>query len=148
MSEIAKVKDSILSIENRSLLFFEAKGFCMWPFVKENDRLIVKKVQPADLRSGDLVLYKTNGQLICHRLVKKLKTEDSYVLFVRADTLLTASERIEAGMFLGKVVGVVKKDKVANLESAKQRFLNEMILIVGPAIGVAIKIYRVLFKRR
>jgi len=51
------------------LFLFETSGFSMWPFIRQGERLLVKRVFPDELRRGDLVLYQQNEKLVCHRLI-------------------------------------------------------------------------------
>ncbi|MFH1191351.1 MAG: S24/S26 family peptidase, partial [Candidatus Omnitrophota bacterium] len=60
-----------MKLPGEDLLFFETSGFSMWPFIRPGERLVIKKSPAQDLRAGDIILYRANNQLACHRLVKK-----------------------------------------------------------------------------
>jgi len=152
MLEIRKPKSSILSIENRNLFFFEAKGFSMWPFLKGNERLIVKKTPLSYLTPGDLILYSAGPhsgagkQLICHRLIRKPEGKSRCLFYTRADASLGA-ERVTEEMFLGKVIGIIDNNKLISYDTIKYKLINKAALAIAPLIALAIKIYLVLFKK-
>ncbi len=135
--------NNTIKIEERreNLLFFQASGWSMWPFLKGKDKLVVKKTDPDALKIGDLVLYGTAKQLICHRLVKKTKTNDQYILYARGDASWGRPEPIKQEELLGKVVGVVKKHKITYIDGKKQRLINRIILFSLPIFILVNKAY-------
>lgn len=143
------MNDTIKMLEQvGNLLFFETRGFSMWPFLKGKDKLIVKRTSISELEVGDLVLYKPGNQLVCHRLVKKAKTNDKYTIYTRGDTSWGPAELIKEEKFLGKVIGVVKKNKVTYIDGLRQRFINRIILLILPLLILINKIYRFLFVKK
>ena len=51
-------------------LNFNMQGYSMYPTLREGDTGIVEKWNPNDLLVGDIVVFKANGKLVAHRLVK------------------------------------------------------------------------------
>lgn len=133
-------------VEN--LLFLEAKGFSMWPFLKGKDKLIVKRILLSELEVGDLVLYKTDHQLVCHRLVEKAKFNDKYTVYTQGDASSGPPELIREEMILGKVIGVMKKNRITYIDGPRQRFMNRVILLTLPLLNLMLKIYRFLRMKR
>jgi len=131
-----------------NLLFIETKGFSMWPFLKGEEKLIVRKTPVSDLKLGDLVLYKIDNQLVCHRLVKKTRTNDGYHIYSRGDTSFGPAELVNEQMFLGKVIGIIKNNEITSFEGVRQRVINRISLIVLPLLNFIIKsLYQGLLKR-
>lgn len=114
------------------VFFFETTGFSMWPFLKAGEKLIIKKTSIDSLGAGDIVLYTNNNQIVCHRLIKKIKQGYGCVLCVRGDNCLSLPEQVTKDKFLGKAIGIVKKEKIISLNTIKQHFLNRMIVIAAP----------------
>ena len=46
-------------------------GYSMYPTLRENDTLFLENVTPADIKVGDLVIFKGQNKSICHRIVSK-----------------------------------------------------------------------------
>lgn len=126
------------------LLFFETSGFSMWPFMRQGEKLVIKKSPVDDLKLGDIILYQANNQLACHRLVKKNRD----FLYTRGDNSLSAPEVITREMFIGKVVGIIKNNRMINLASRRNRLINRLIVITAPLIIKFLKpVYLKLRKR-
>ena len=111
---------------NEESFLIKAAGFSMWPFVKDGDRLIVKKLKVQDLKIGDIILYKdgNNSQNICHRFVKKIESKDGFMLFARADAGGILSGPISEDNLIGRVIGIIRDGKVMNLRTRQQIVLN------------------------
>lgn len=132
-----------------NLLFIETKGFSMWPFLRGKEKLMVRRIPISELKLGDLILYKANNQSVCHRLVKKSQTNNGYLIYARGDASFGSAELVNEQMFLGKVIGIIKNDKITSLEGARQRVINRISSIISPLLNFIIKsLYQVLLKRK
>ncbi len=103
-----------------------------------------------ELKLGDLILYKANNQSVCHRLVKKIQTNNGYLIYARGDAFFGSAELVNEQMFLGKVIGIIRNDKITSLEGARQRVINRISLIISPLLNFIIKSsssYIILLKR-
>jgi hypothetical protein len=47
---------------------FSAPGHSMFPTIMANETIMVEPIDPATVRLADIILYRTNGQLIAHRV--------------------------------------------------------------------------------
>ena len=48
---------------------FYAPGHSMYPTIMANELVLVEPIDPAAVHKGDIVLYRTNGHLIAHRVM-------------------------------------------------------------------------------
>ncbi len=48
---------------------FNAPGHSMYPTILANEPVLVEPIDPAAVHKGDIVLYRTNGHLIAHRVM-------------------------------------------------------------------------------
>lgn len=127
-------------METEKLSLFETKGFSMWPFLRQGEKLIVKKAPMESLKVGDIILYQGDNQLVCHRLVKKVKNQDEYLFYSRGDNSNSSPELITKEKFLGKITGILRKNgKITNLMGRKQQFIHRFIVIFSPLIVKIIK---------
>lgn len=117
------LEDKILAGNN---LFVATTGLSMRPFVRDGDKVIVKKQKAQDLRIGDIILYRDdiNKRTICHRLVKRVKSQNRFILFARADAGGISGEPVLEGDLIGSVVGIVRCGKILNLRTKKQIVFN------------------------
>jgi len=124
---------------NNNLSFFEATGFSMWPFIKQGERLIIKKIPIGDLKIGDIILYRKDNQLVCHRLIRRIGDEKGYLLYTRGDNS-SQFDSLSEEMFSGKVIATIRNGKVLNLMHPRQQLFNRIIIIISPLISWGIKI--------
>ena len=128
---------------NHNLSFFEATGFSMWPFLRTEDKLVVKKVPLEELKIGDIILYIKDNQTICHRLVKKIGYKEKYLLYARGDNSKSI-ESVNENMLKGKVIGILRGNRMKNLTTGFQRFINHIAVIFNPFIRGSLKIAKFL----
>lgn len=133
---------------NRNLFFFDTSGFSMWPFLKGKEKLVIKKIPIQELEAGDIILYKENNQFICHRLIKKTKGKDGYLLYARGDNQANISGLVTEEMFQGKVIGVFGNGKLVNLEAVSSKLINRFFVIAGPFFGKASRIIKALIPKK
>jgi len=48
---------------------FNAPGHSMYPTILANESVVVEPVEPSTVQKGDIVLYRSNGSLIAHRVM-------------------------------------------------------------------------------
>ncbi len=48
---------------------FNAPGHSMYPTIMANESVVVEPVEPLTVHKGDIVLYRSNGSLIAHRVL-------------------------------------------------------------------------------
>jgi hypothetical protein len=103
---------------------FCAPGHSMFPTIMANETIMVEPIEPGTVQMGDILLYRTNGRLIAHRVVGMYKpfSNDSLAVsdlggrssilshccffIFRGDACAVCDEPVTAGQILGKVVSV------------------------------------------
>ena len=120
--------------QSQELIFVETTGFSMWPFLKAGEKLIIKKTSIEDLKVGDIILYWSDNQLVCHRLVKRVRDVDGYLLYTRGDNSSSLPTLVTEQMFLGKAIGIIRNGKTISL-IGRRRFINRAIIIRSISTG-------------
>ncbi len=118
-----------------NLTFLDTNFFSRWPVLNPGGWVIIKKVAISDLRIGDIILYRTDNQTVCHRLVKKSKDKEGIKLFTRSDNPSTSVELVTEKMYLGKAISVLKNGKVSSLDTRRRHLLNLTIVFFGRFIN-------------
>ena len=103
---------------------FSAPGHSMFPTIMANETILVEPIDPGTVRLADIILYRTNGQLIAHRVVginmqsgnsssshSDLDTQSSvlsppHFFTFRGDAAPACDEPVKAGQILGKVIAI------------------------------------------
>ena len=82
---------------------FNAPGHSMYPTILANETLVVEPVGPSDVHKGDIVLYRSNGNLIAHRVMGVVKDDkaDEYSSLLQAfcqEEAQRAPEAVDGGV--------------------------------------------------
>jgi signal peptidase I len=110
-------------LRNGYKVSFSAPGHSMYPTILANETLVVEPVAPLDVHKGDIVLYRSNGNLIAHRVkgvVRDGKTNEystlltSLCFILRGDAARTPDEPVSAEQVLGKVISVERNGNMVN----------------------------------
>jgi signal peptidase I len=110
--------------DNDSWLFVEASGQSMWPALRSQSRVLIRKVPLAILRRGDIITYRDSAALVCHRVIAR-KHNGNFL--IRGDAVKGRADEIPETRVLGKVVAIHYKGRIYNLESLFWRFLGVLI---------------------
>ncbi|MEJ2167548.1 MAG: S26 family signal peptidase [Desulfobacterales bacterium] len=73
---------------------FSAPGHSMFPTIMANETILVEPIDPGRVRIGDIILYRTNGRLVAHRVVRIFK--ESICAITEAQT----SKRLQPKLFI------------------------------------------------
>ena len=68
---------------------FNAPGHSMYPTIMANESVLVEPVDPVEIHKGDIILYRSNGSLIAHRVMGILSDNgaDEYFALIKAFSL-------------------------------------------------------------
>lgn len=104
-------------------------GASMSPCLVGGELLTIKRVPLSSLKKGDLIFFKTSrGAPILHRLVRKKRLGDEFVLQTQGDALAGPDEPFVPADFLGKACMIEKsragRSEFINLEAPVRRTIN------------------------
>ena len=94
---------------------FHAEGQSMQPTIRAGEAITVAPVMPAQIKRGDIVLYRSARRVTAHRVVRikrnKRSTQSSVLspqssFILRGDASNTYDEPVGAEQVLGRVVAV------------------------------------------
>lgn len=108
----------------------------MRPFFKSQDKFVIKRCEPKDLKLGEVIAYYSgeNKDIICHRLVRRVRQKTGYLL-ARADSSSSwKCEEIEAKDLIGRVIAVVRNEQLINLDVWYQYHFNRILIIILPLV--------------
>lgn len=111
---------------------FCAKGWSMYPTIKDGEMITVEPVVPSQVKRGDILVHHNGRGMIAHRVVRiprkkaLLNPEDSILgtsFVLRGDASSTCDEPVEGDQVLGKVVSVERNGRLIDLDSWKSMIL-------------------------
>lgn len=103
-------------LEKNTPACFRAGGPSMSPTIRNGETVSVRPVAPNDLRPGAVLLYRKNGRLVLHRLVRK-KTD----LFFCGDAALNGLECVAPADILGTATAVQREGRTVALNTPINR---------------------------
>jgi len=129
-------------MNQKDLLLIEVKGFCMWPFLKDGQKVLVRKTAGSDLYPGDILLYRGQSGLLCHRLARKENKDGEWVFYCKPDTSPPGDDPVSERVLEGKVAAVFSNNKILSLETAWARF-NALIILgfLSQALAIFLRWY-------
>ena len=107
MSDDVFVSMSIDLLERGHQVRFRAPGWSMHPSIRDGEAITVIPISPVEVRRGDIVFYRCNGNVFAHRVVSIEKQQEDALRFtLRGDALGSPDETVANHQILGKVVSV------------------------------------------
>ena len=127
---------------------FQAKGFSMAPFIKNNDVVTISPLQGERAGLGDIIAFvhpETQG-LCIHRIVRK--KGDLYV--TKGDNRSQTEESVPIENILGSVTRVEREGKQTFLGLGPERFLIAFLIRRGLLFPLLLPLWKVVrpFMRR
>lgn len=116
-------------------------GNSMFPFLKNNDRIILNKAGLDQISIGDIVLTDKGNRLLCHRVFKK----NTNSLRTKADALIYSDELAQEKDLIGKVVVIRSGKKTIRLNTnfAKYSgFLISRVMVIGAFLYIPLRLLR------
>jgi signal peptidase I len=103
---------------------FRAKGASMHPTIQEGEAITVAPARPAEIRRGDVVLYRLGRGVIAHRVARVARKPGGALVFIpRGDASQSGDEPVEEVAILGRVVAVERGGRTLNPASSLARAL-------------------------
>ncbi|HYR02947.1 MAG TPA: S24/S26 family peptidase [Syntrophobacteria bacterium] len=102
---------------------FRAPGWSMHPTIRDGEIITAEPVAPAQVKTGEVVLYRVGEALLAHRVVGLRRPDGCPRLLVRGDAPGAQIEGVTAGQILGRVVCAARGQKIVRLSTAKARVL-------------------------
>lgn len=86
-------------------------GMSMYPTIEDGEKVVVEPVAPAQIKRGDIILYRRHEGMIAHRVVRIARTKQrgrspQRCFILRGDASDSCDEPVEPERILGKVVAV------------------------------------------
>ena len=90
----------------------------MYPLLRDDDFVVVKKATPESLQRGNILVYQAkNGQYVVHRLIKK---SGANLLHLKGDGYNLPSELTERETLVGKASGFVRDGRYEPLGRVRE----------------------------
>lgn len=116
----------------------------MEPELKEDDVVVIKKAKADNLKQGDIITFKQNGETITHRIVQIDDIEDGKLYITKGDNNNVQDEQgLRFDQIEGKLV-----IKIPQLGKMVASFKNGIIIVLVLLISAIIYLNRITAKER
>jgi hypothetical protein len=88
----------------------------MLPWIRAGDCLVAAPVPIENLVPGDLVLFERGGELVAHRLIRRIRIEGGDALVTKGDWMTTEDVPIVSGAVIGKVIAIDRRGRRIRLD--------------------------------
>ena len=99
------------------------RGSSMFPLIRTRDKITISPEKNPDI--GDIIVFKRNDQMVCHRLVKVFERDGARYFQTRGDTHFSLDEPVLAAQILGKVT---------RIERGNVSLMRRILLFVYPVL--------------
>jgi hypothetical protein len=139
--EFTQLSTEILGEGHR--LRFTAHGSSMAPFIRGGDVLTVEPVESSQLRVGDIVFYRTEGDsLIAHRIIGIEKNNAKLKLRVRGDSSPGSEDAIAGDQILGRIEIVERGGKEIRINDGGWGSLGSIWVTLYPLPFITYSVLR------
>ena len=115
-------------------LRFQAKGYSMFPAIKDGDILKVKPFKIKEIKLGEVIFYRTAGKrMVAHRVIKKIFQNDKLVLRTKGDFNINY-EYVTLEDVLGLVIAIERNGRQINLNKFHSRLMGILFSKVSPIL--------------
>jgi signal peptidase I len=106
---------------------FRALGSSTNPWIRKGDILTIRRVDPAAIRRGHVVFYRSGGSLFAHRVVGKVQGQNELLLVTRRDAVPSPDAPVAASQVLGRVIWIERFGRGIDLESPAREALGWLL---------------------
>ncbi len=140
--------------EDKNFLLFSTTGSSMFPFIRWNEQILIKKIPPEKMKISDVILFQSkNGIKICHRIVN-IENRDGLLWFkTKGDRNRFYDPVFNNQAVLGKVIAVKHRKHFLEFNAKNWDYLfsklkNFFVLFVFLTRKLLRKAFLFLQKRR
>ncbi|HLP46892.1 MAG TPA: SPASM domain-containing protein [Candidatus Kapabacteria bacterium] len=121
------------------------KGTSMWPFLKENDRVVVRPLERRKIKNGDIICF--GKPATCHRVIWKYKKKGRCYVLEKGDHQVKGTF-IPLEEVSGKVASVQKEAHSYNLDTKRWAFLGMIIALFSLLVHVSKVVFNISGRRK
>lgn len=95
----------------------------MLPLLQIGDKVLIQSVKPAEIRLGDIIVFKNHDKLIVHRVIRRYNS----LSFLQKGDSTTTAEIVCCEHVIGKVIAIRKGTRIIYLNNGLWKFINLML---------------------
>ena len=108
--------------------YISITGRSMLPLIRDGDYVLVAH-RNTGVKRGDVVVFRYDGKLVAHRVLRIYKGETGYTFITKGDNVLQFDPPLSANEIVGKVLVIKRGQRQMSLDTAIWRILGWHIAI-------------------
>jgi signal peptidase I len=150
MNEFMELSEEVLNREH--YLRFRMRGVSMFPSLKDDDIITIKRVDTSDIRPGDIIFFAPPFYKgITHRVIKRTIVDGKSAFITKGDLCPFFDGYVYPEHILGRLVAVERNGECIKLDkkaSALQAFLYANILCFQPQLFTILRKFKNYIRHR
>ena len=119
-------------IRNNINMKVPVTGDSMSPLLRTGDSIYVEPVKAEDLSAGDILVYKTQGNMVAHRLIRILRSNGKFMFLTKGDTFSSADSLLKESDLIGRVYATGKYGMDLNFKKGIFSMVNRLAYLLSP----------------
>jgi signal peptidase I len=127
------------AIQERGWAFLKVSGKSMFPWIREEDIVFLRRVKMKGIARGDVIVFEKSGTLCVHRVLSldgdAAQEDADFALITKGDATADSDEPIGADEFRGKVEFVYRRNREIAIARGWRKYLGRFLAFVSPAVS-------------
>ena len=102
----------------------------MIPLLQIGDEVLVHVVNPAEIRVGDMIVYKSNDKLIVHRVIRNYNSSS----FLQKGDNTTTAEIVSSKDVIGTVIAIRKGTRIFYPDKGFGKIINLILTVFSCSV--------------
>jgi hypothetical protein len=111
-----------------------AHGLSMGHTVSDGEWVVARRLEPAGVRPGDIVLHPVGTTFVAHRGIRCWQQNGERYVLTKGDGHFAADTPVRAADLAGRVVGIRRGGRVLRLDSRAGRLFSRLLLAHSLAV--------------
>lgn len=119
-------------LKNNINMKIPVTGDSMSPVLRTGDSIYVEPVKSEDLSAGDILVYRTEGSMVAHRLIRILRSNGKFMFLTKGDTFSSSDGLLKESELIGRVYATGKYGMDLNLKKGVFSIVNRLSYLLSP----------------
>lgn len=130
-------EDVAEAIERKGWAFLKVSGKSMFPWIREEDIVFLRRERLEHIARGDVIVFEKNSILCVHRVLSAHRTvaggNRNLSVTTKGDAAGERDEPVREDEFRGRVEFVYRRNREIGIASGWRKYFGKLLALVSPA---------------